>query len=235
MLWPSTLPAPEQDLNGQFNYNTIYTQMDTGRRRARRRSGARQETMNLSWLFTEVEYATFREFVDDDLQGGSEWFDIMVPDGTGSGTLVEKTVRFSEARFTYGYKSHMNWRVTAPVEVFTEQTETPVDPDLMPLLYQRVQEKTDNYTLQFTDLNSLITANPGAGETLVITLPLNAGFSDKFSCGVVNIGLGEVHFVAESSVVLDSVGGFTRIFQRFTPTTVTYIGTNRFLVMGSLY
>ena len=235
MLWPSTLPAPEQDLNGQFNYDTVFTQMDTGRRRARRRSGARQETMNLSWLFTDAEYKIFRDFVDDDLQGASGWFDIMVPDGTGLGTFVEKTVRFAESRFTYGYKQHMHWRVSVPVEVFTEQTETPVDPDLMPLLYQRVQEKTDDYTLQFTDLNSLITANPGSGETLIITLPANAGFSDKFSCGIVNIGLGEVHFVAAVGVVLDSVGGLVRIFQRFTPTTVTYIGTNRFLVMGSLY
>lgn len=230
--WPLTLPYPST-LSGDTASPVIRTQMDSGYTRQRSRFGSQVKTRQLSWVFTEAEFATFKEFFRDTLQGGTLWFNMVYPDGEGGFTSRE--VRFVGGRFTEQYVPFMQWQVGASIEEQVQQVITFPEPDIMPLLYQRVQEKTENYTLQFTDLNSLITANPGEGEEIIITLPLNAGFTTKFSCGVVNIGLGAVRFAGETGVVADSVNGYLRVFQRFTPVTITYIGVNRFLLMGSLY
>ena len=236
ITWPTDpyLPLPMQGFSGTRRKQVLVTQMDSGRRRQRLRCGALEQMFKASWTFTQSQYEAFQEFFDDDLYGGTLEFILPLPRGN-SGEYINTAVRFLGGEYDFQILAGGHTSVSARLDQMPGEYETITDPDLMPLLYQRYQEITDDYTIQFTDLNSVLGANPGAGETIIITLPLNAGFSDKFSCGIVNVGQGQVHFVAEPGVLMDSFEGYYRIFGRYTPVTCTYIGVNRFLLMGSLY
>lgn len=228
------LPAPTQNYSGTNQNATLTTQMESGHRRQRRRFGRERFTVDVQWTLTGPEYRQFQTFFRDELYGGTAWFYMLMPDDA-TGSAVLSRVRFLNGSYRYGYSPVDNWQISATIEKEVDSLYADPEPDLMPLLYQRVQTITADYTLQFTDLNSLIMVEVDVGETVTITLPANAGFSDKFSCAITKTGLGEVVFAGEGGVVAESVNNYLRIFQRFTPVTVAYTGVNRFILMGSLY
>lgn len=227
--WP--LGNPSSNLSGESVGQGQRTTMESGRVRQRDRFGTRTEVYSVSWLLTVAEYEAFLAFVAT-IDNGFSWFMLPLPE---SELLTPVQVRFINGTWSKSYVDFMHWRISAQVEAIVSQGPTTQEIDIMPLLLQEVIEQTESFTLSMTHQNKFLRCNPGEGETITVTLPANANFTDAFSCGLSNIGLGQVVFAGAGGVVLDSVDSATRIFRRFTPVTVTYVGANRFQAMGSLY
>jgi hypothetical protein len=90
--------------------------MEKGASRSRTLTAARNDKVNVSWLFTDAQMAIFRAWFDNPSEAayGSAWFSLSLAIGTGG--VISKTVRFAGI-----WKSTllpgMNWRVTATLEV----------------------------------------------------------------------------------------------------------------------
>ena len=116
--WPTTLPLP---LAAGYQLNpgdqTIRTDMEVGSARVRRRSFARNDRVAVSWLMSETQLDTLRDWFDDattGVAGGSAWFTVALAVGTGSRTASV------EARFVGPFTAAADqqyWRVTATLEV----------------------------------------------------------------------------------------------------------------------
>jgi len=116
--WPDTLPNPTAS-GYQINPGdqTVRTDMEVGSPRVRRRTTARNDRVAASWVLTEAQLDTFRDWFDDaetGIAGGSAWFNVDLAVGTGSRQAVV------EARFvgpcTFAADSQY-WRVQATLEV----------------------------------------------------------------------------------------------------------------------
>ena len=115
MAWPSTLPAPS--IAG-YALNpvdpVIRTEMEAGAPRARRRTTARNDRINVSWKFTDAEMATFRAWFDGEGAGGSAWFYLTLAIGdTGTESVETRFAGIWQAGLLPG----MNWQVSATLEV----------------------------------------------------------------------------------------------------------------------
>jgi hypothetical protein len=230
--WPDDLPAPRVEFTGSVLPSVVRTEMDSGRSRQRQRFSARQEQYNFEFIFTNEGYEEFIEFYENEIAQGAAFFNLPILTPAG---LEVKEMRIISGVYDFRPFPPDHWIASMRMErgIAPGYIETPVD--IMPLLLQRVITRSTNFTLAPEDINALIRVNVGIGETIQITLPANAGFTDAFSCGITKIGLGNVEFVGELGVVLDSVDSFVRIFRTYTPVTVTYVDVNHFQAMGSLY
>lgn len=115
--YPLTLPAPLLDGYALSPVDPLVrTEMESGASRSRRRTKARNDRIDVSWCFTESQFAEFRTWFDDDVSGvsgGSSWFDISLNIGLGWSTL-------EEARFQTIWKAQkdgFSWKVSATLEV----------------------------------------------------------------------------------------------------------------------
>jgi hypothetical protein len=116
--WPSTLPAP---LASGYQLNpgdqTLRTDMEVGSPRVRRRSFARNDRVSVSWLLSETQLDTLRDWFDDattGIAGGSAWFTVSLAVGTGT-RLASVEARFV-GPFTAAVDSQY-WRVNATLEL----------------------------------------------------------------------------------------------------------------------
>ncbi len=235
MDWPDNIPLPQTNLAGKAGTVVARTEMDSGRVRQRDRFGVSLETYNAKWLFLGSEFEAFKAFFADDITNGLDWFNLPFPGEDGSGDLVTKVVRIVGAVYSKVYVPVNQWEVSLSLEVQVAQSIPDPELDIMPLLRQDVIEVTENMTLSMANQNKFFCVIVPEGETITITLPVNAGFTSVFSCGFTKEGLGEVIFAGQPGVVVDSPEGALRIFRTNTPVTVTYRAANRFKVMGSLY
>jgi hypothetical protein len=115
--YPTTLPAPLAESYALSPVDqTVRTDMETGSARVRRRTRARNDLMDISFMFSDEQFQAFREWFEDDvtgISGGASWFFITLPIGKGGPTTEE--VRF-KAAWKAG-KVGQCWRVSAQVEV----------------------------------------------------------------------------------------------------------------------
>lgn len=114
--WPTALPQPIADGYRLAPEDpVIRTDMEVGAPRSRRRTHARNDRVEVKWLFTDAQFLAFRTWFDDDAAGGAAWFNVRLKVGTGGMADVE-------ARFAGIWKSadHIApdlWVVTATLEV----------------------------------------------------------------------------------------------------------------------
>lgn len=111
--YPGSLPVP---LVEGYALNpvdqTVRTEMEAGAARVRRRTFARNDVVDVAFIFTGGEFAAFRTWFEGDAGGGSAWFDMPLDVGAGMAT--------EEVRFKGAWKSQrvqLHWRVTAQLEV----------------------------------------------------------------------------------------------------------------------
>jgi len=115
--WPSTLPTPSF---GGYALDpvdpVIRSDMESGSPRTRRRTRARNDKINVSWLLTDREMAAFRAWFDwsDGAAGGAAWFNITLAYG-------DQGLRSREAKFASIFKANlaagMLWSVSATLEI----------------------------------------------------------------------------------------------------------------------
>lgn len=116
--WPTALPPP---LVSGYKVSpvdpVVRTDFEVGAARARRRTAARQDRVDVSWAFSDAEFEIFRDWFDDGVSGvagGSAWFDVSLRIGNGGSTA-------QEARFTGAFSATavggQRWTVTATLEI----------------------------------------------------------------------------------------------------------------------
>ncbi len=109
--WPSSLPLPSKEgYSLEPIDQTVGTDMEVGLPRTRRRTAARQDLYSLRLTFTSAaQMATFRDFFDNIINGGTSFFTIELDGGLVS------------ARFKGGWKADLagkdTWIVSATLEV----------------------------------------------------------------------------------------------------------------------
>lgn len=117
--WPTSLPQPIADGYRLAPEDpVIRTDMEVGAPRARRRTSARNDRVEVKWLFTDAQFVIFRDWFDDaaaGASGGAAWFNVRLKIGTGGMADVE-------ARFAGIWKSADHyapdiWVVTATLEI----------------------------------------------------------------------------------------------------------------------
>lgn len=114
--WPTLLPRPQ--LSGyalNLADQTVRTDMEVGSERNRRRTHARNDQIEVQWLFTDREMTIFRAWFEGSeyANGGAAWFTVDLANG-------EAGVRPAEARFVGAPKAvptgGLNWQVTATLK-----------------------------------------------------------------------------------------------------------------------
>lgn len=117
--WPTTLPQPVAD-----GYTvgpvepTIRTEMEVGAARTRRRTAARNDRVEVKWIFTDAQFVIFRDWFDNDstgAAGGAAWFSTRLKIGEGGVTDVE--ARFAGVWKPAGHTPPDLWFVTATLEI----------------------------------------------------------------------------------------------------------------------
>jgi hypothetical protein len=115
--WPGTLPKPLADGYGLQPVDpTIRTDMDVGAPRVRRRTRARNDRIQLTWMLTSEQADIFRDWYDSDAgaAGGAAWFSVDLDIAQGGIQTVEG--RFADM-WQGQYVAGGLWRVSATVEV----------------------------------------------------------------------------------------------------------------------
>jgi len=114
--FPSTLPGNLSASHGFTNKDqTVRSDMDLGPARVRRISTARNDSVPVSWIFSDAQMQIFRDWFDlsTGANGGAGWFNITLNVGYGDAT--------QEARFKSGeYKASRvgkSWSVASEVEI----------------------------------------------------------------------------------------------------------------------
>lgn len=113
--FPTSLPAP-QSSGYQFSPqdNVVRTNMEVGTARARARSTAQIDHLQLEWHLTDAELATFRTWYYGSGASGTAWFTISLMLGKSGLTAV--TARFME-QFAVQMVSNAVWKLQAKLEI----------------------------------------------------------------------------------------------------------------------
>lgn len=116
--WPTSLPIPSvAGYSLEAIDQTIRTDMEAGAARVRRRTVAQLDMIDVRWVFTISQMATFRTWHGDGstgAAGGAAWFTIGLQ--TGDGGVATREARFVNA-FSASLVSATVWEVTAKLEV----------------------------------------------------------------------------------------------------------------------
>ncbi len=91
--YPSTLPRPNQPKYSLQPIDPVVrTNMDTGSPRNRRRFTAYPTQIQVEWLFSEAEMATFEAWFDWIINSGESWFNIDLINGLNVTTYEARFV-----------------------------------------------------------------------------------------------------------------------------------------------
>lgn len=112
--FPIGLPQPTSDgYGGQQDATFIRTEMESGSQRQRQRYTASNEQLTLSWIFTPSDMSTFRQFYNNSINKGADFFTISLDIGEG---MVTYDARFTQP-YQYNRLSGYLWNVSANIEV----------------------------------------------------------------------------------------------------------------------
>ena len=128
--WPATLPKPSTAFKGQADSNLLRSQMTSGLYRQRRRFSVELNTYTVTWLVTEDERATFRQFFRDQINHGADYFTIELPVGDGN-TYTSLNARFSSGGFSESYRDFRAWTISATLECSEVAVISDTDYDLL--------------------------------------------------------------------------------------------------------
>lgn len=116
--WPEGIP--DTPLLSGYSFKpldqTVRTAMDTGAPRVRRRTTGRLDTVNVRFQFTDSEFNIFRNWFDNTIYGGSEYFTGLNLRLGDSGSLDTYECRFIGVYNSEYIDSKLGWMVTGTLE-----------------------------------------------------------------------------------------------------------------------
>jgi hypothetical protein len=115
------LPRPATNFSGDNDSSTIRTKMDSGKTRQQRRFTKDVRTVKAQWSLTDTEFTLFQAFVYYKTSSGADWFNIDLPSAGGIKSFV---ARFKDGKYTFSHAPILNWKVTATLELQSEQLMT---------------------------------------------------------------------------------------------------------------
>lgn len=112
--WPTDLPNPMAD-GYQFTPGNavIRTDMESGPARQRQRFTTVPVSVSVSWRFTVAQMVTFRDFFENTIHRGADWFTVSLDAGAG---LASYDARFAEV-YQAAWMPGGGWEVTSKLEV----------------------------------------------------------------------------------------------------------------------
>ena len=150
-------------------------------------------------------------------------------DGAGGVVWVEDVAGSSNTGTTYTFNRTGDNLLITPDDGTASTTLVDIYSTGVPI---DVIEITSDITLDATHKNQLIRVN--SSEDVTITLPANDPMmTTNFYCVVSRVGQGQVTFVGESGVIVDSLGN--RIFNQFQGIAVHFVSPSRFQLYGDLF
>ena len=112
VTWDASLPTcPETQYSESFKDNVIRSDMDAGMQKMRQRYTRQQRMLNVSYLLTDAQKATFYTFFDS-IKGGALQFNL--PNPLGGASIV---VRLTKALTGPTYVTKNLWRIQMELEV----------------------------------------------------------------------------------------------------------------------
>lgn len=112
--WPSILPAPTVEYSLDIAHSSARTEMESGHIRQRRRFSDSNQSISVSWSFTDLEFQLFESFATHKLDGGNGWFETDILSGGG---VVRHKVRIQNGQYSASYQNFMHWTVSATLDV----------------------------------------------------------------------------------------------------------------------
>jgi hypothetical protein len=115
--WPLPTVKPSSGFNLAPIDQTIRTDMEVGFARVRRRTTARNDLMQTSWLMEQTQVAIFRDWFENSstgINGGATWFTISIPRGSTIETQV--TARF-KGPYTIDHVGGTFWKINGTLEI----------------------------------------------------------------------------------------------------------------------
>jgi hypothetical protein len=113
------------------------------------------------------------------------------------------------------------------------------DPSQSPDAYSR-SIALKNSAIRSQGVTTLTLIEPQNGSTLLlnaataITVTIAKGLSSSFVCSVVQMGAGQVGFVAGSGVTLNSYSNYKHIAGQYASATVQAVAQDSYIVAGTL-
>jgi len=163
ITWPIHLPKPSQEYNVTATGQLIVTAFETGFRQ-RQRYAYNEDTISVSWLFTQLELDIFRGFVYSVLQGGALAFEAYI---IGLDGIVTAEVYLKGGDYGITYLPGNNYRVSAYLVKVAPETITA---DIYHLLNNEAMASFDTFLLLSDALSFYIESVFGnSGASALVT------------------------------------------------------------------
>lgn len=198
--YPATLPLPSWSLGAVVSSPKAITDMDAGLPRQRLTGSVEIQTYNFRFQFTSAQLQTFKAFWRTDLQLGSLFFTITLPDSGAD--MVNMDVRPMGTDYGCTFVNFDTWEVTFTVgrqivQDIAEPTSSPV-----PVWYRPEIVLTGDIVLDpVAHRNALFSASPGPGAHYTITVPAIASPSNIVPFGVRLDSTGSIVVLTNGEVI----------------------------------
>jgi len=116
MRYPYNI-LPNPNLSRAYGFRGVYQEEDTDANQYHRylKSSTLDRTYSFTLHLSQVQFSVWCSFVLRDLDQGSEWFEMLVPDDTGTFRLAD--ARLVEGTFTASHDGPDRYTVTAMVDL----------------------------------------------------------------------------------------------------------------------
>lgn len=114
ILFPSSLPAPEQSLALTSKPAVTRSVMESGRTRQRNRYYKVAHSYQVSWLLTDFEYNILKLFIEFEIYNGAAWFYLKLSEDS---TELLSKARIVDGIVNASYIPHNNWRISVTLDV----------------------------------------------------------------------------------------------------------------------
>lgn len=149
IYWPSNMPLPTQNYSASNDPHLSVNEFENGYR-ARQRFSDDEESISVSWEFSQLQMDIFSYFYQQKLKNGSLPFVTTI---AGLDGFQEVEVQLKEGRFSKTYKSHARWGVSA---VLIRAGHNVMDEDVYDVVESELLSNPDLFLLTAESLHTYL-------------------------------------------------------------------------------
>lgn len=138
ITWPLNLPLPNQAYNSTASGRLAINAFETGFRQ-RRRYSYNEDGIRVSWLFTQLQYDTFKAFVKLTLSNGATPFETSI---IGLDGIEVAEVYLKDGAYSASYTPHAMQTVTADL---LRVNPTVMDANTLAIVCMEEMNDPDNF------------------------------------------------------------------------------------------